>query len=186
MESTSNHKAVAVRNRYGNFAQCMAIFNPSNQTRFCQNPIRCICGNAPTLFDLNLAYSGGDINAAKAFILAQVVDLSEFCGAKDKLTLQQQDGLCEMIVSVYSHLKTTEHMIFFYWFKCGKFGQFYGSIDPHKIMLAYSDFCKMRNEIIDYVEQEKRQREAEESRKNACSRAEWEQSERYKQLHGIE
>lgn len=89
-------------------------------------------------------------------------DISEFCGCKQKFTSKQMDELAYIIVDGYYWLKVTEMMLFFWWFKSGRYGKFYGSVDPMVITTALREFVKDRNAIIakhDGMEAEKKHAE---------------------------
>ena len=53
-------------------------------------------------------------------------------------------------------------MLFFWWFKSGKYGKFYGSVDPMILTSSLKQFVKDRNAIIakrDSMELEKKESE---------------------------
>lgn len=53
-------------------------------------------------------------------------------------------------------------MLFFWWFKSGKYGKFYGSVDPMVITSALREFIRDRNAIIakrDSMEKEQKEKE---------------------------
>lgn len=53
-------------------------------------------------------------------------------------------------------------MLFFWWFKSGKYGKFYGNVDPMVITSALREFIRDRNAIIakrDSMELEKKENE---------------------------
>lgn len=64
-------------------------------------------------------------------------------------------------------------MFFFKDFKSGKYGQFYGSVDPLKINSSLRDFCKKRGDIIFRHDSEINAMKIESYKKNAISRDEW-------------
>ena len=72
----------------------------------------------------------------------------------------------------FGYLKISELMLFFHWFKSGKFGRFYGSVDPLVITTSLRDFMKERVRVIEKYEQEQREKAEEESRKRKIS---WEE-----------
>lgn len=64
-------------------------------------------------------------------------------------------------------------MLFFWWFKSGKYGKFYGNVDPMVITSALREFIRDRNAIIakrDSMEIEKKETEW---KKNAMTYQEW-------------
>lgn len=112
-------------------------------------------------------------NTSAAWLMPFLYDIGEFSGSREKMTRRQTEELAHIIVSTYGHLKVTEIMLFFWWFKCGRYGNFYGSVDPMVILSSLKKFMCDRNEIIDRDEREKRRREFEESRKNAITYEDW-------------
>jgi hypothetical protein len=68
-----------------------------------------------------------------------------------------------MIVSEFGFLKASEVMLFFYRLKAGRYGHFYGSIDPMVIMETLRNrFMPERAAVIDEAEREERRRERDE------------------------
>ncbi len=112
--------------------------------------------------------------------MPQLDDLALYSGCRDKLTPEQVIALADVIVANYFCLKATELMTFFWWFKSGKYGKFYGAVDPLAIMAAMKEFMADRNRILERISQ----REDEERR------AEWKKSKityaEYKKLRGGE
>lgn len=140
------------------------------QAAYSQYPERCITGTAPTLAALRAAYGGGK---PKAWLVPQLLNLSEFCGCKDKLTGGQLDETATMIAAAYPWLKTTELMLFFFRLKSGVYGRFYGAVDPIVIMTALRDFVRERHAVIARAEQERREQERERWKATAVTREEY-------------
>lgn len=137
----------------------------------CRDAEGCVLTKAPTLVRLSKEY-GGDV--LESFVEIAINDLSEYAGCKNKLDVSQTEQIAKMIISEYSYLTMQELMLFFYRMKCGRYGEFYGSVDGMRIMSSIRKFIEERNTIIDRAEQERRAREFEESRKNAITREEYE------------
>ena len=79
------------------------------------------------------------------------------------------------ICAEYHWLKITEVLLFFHRFKMGRYGRFYGSVDPMVVTCALRQFIDERNEILAQYEQqerEKRQREYDRTHP-AMTREEW-------------
>lgn len=106
-------------------------------------PERCFFQNAPTLWTVNLAYGFG---TAQEWLAYQITDLSEFSGAKDKITDRQLDQIIQLITDDYGFLNMAEIMLFCRRFKKGSYDKFYGSVDPIAIMKGLNVFCRERNE----------------------------------------
>lgn len=136
----------------------------------------CFFGDHPTLAQLGVMF---DKRFPPVWMMAHLHDLSEFCGCKEKLSghaLQQ----CASIISMeFYWLKITELMLFFHRFKSGKYGRFYGSVDPLVIMTALRDFVRERNEAYFRHEQEVRERKEQEP----TGTVSWEE---YCKMNGIE
>lgn len=77
-----------------------------------------------------------------------------------------------VIATEFYYLSVTELMLFFHRFKSGRYGRFYGSVDPLVITTSLRDFLYERAIAYDRHEQEKRQRKEKEWRKNAIT---WEE-----------
>lgn len=98
---------------------------------------------------------------AMAWVSKQLQDLSEFSGAQQKLSPQQVLQLCGLILSEYGHYKLTELMVFFHDYKTGRFGTFYGAVDPLTIMKSLREFWKVQGEEMTKYHQIQHEREME-------------------------
>lgn len=156
--------------KYGSSAkEFILTVSPSQQSVLYKNIHDCYFGDYPTLGELNGTYSP---NAAQAWIIPQLVDLSEYCGVKEKFTTNQLNQCSEIIANDYFYLKISEIMLFFARFKRCCYGRFYGSVDPLIITEALKEFVRERN--IAYYENEKRieEKRIKESYENSCT---WEE-----------
>lgn len=147
-----------VRERYGTREQFLAAMNPTVQKYAARNPERCFLGHAPSLGVVNQAYGR---NTATMWLIAQLVDLVAFTNSKQLLNEQQVAMVAEMIAQEYGNLKCSELMLFFYRFKLGRYGHFYGSVDPMLITTALHKFLDERSEALrkHEIEQQQQQRE---------------------------
>ena len=118
-------------------------------------------GDYPTINDIDNAY-GKDF--AVDWLMPQIASIATHTGAKN-LTLDQEYELARIIATEYRYFKITELLLFFYRFKAGHYGRFYGSVDPMVITCALRDFLRERGELISLYEQEKRKRDEEEERR---------------------
>ena len=162
--------------KYGSKTEFITTFNPDCQQQICANADNCFFGDYPTLGMVKEAYGS---NMATAWLVPQLYDLSEYCGCKEKLQGKPLEECAGVIATEFYFLKISEIMLFLYKFKSGKYGRFYGSVDPLVITTSLREFLKERLYVYDKREQEIRDREAEESRKNAIT---WEQ---YCEMHNI-
>lgn len=159
-----------VVNRFGKDVDFMTKVNPSTQIAFGSNPKVALMGDYPTLYDIDTAYGKG---FSTEWLIPQLVNLSQHSGAKN-LSQQQICELANIISTEYRHLKITEILLFFYRFKNGSYGRFYGQVDPMVITCAFKEFMRERSAMLDkfYQEQEE-EREREESKKPTVSLEQW-------------
>lgn len=156
--------------RYGDRTKFLTLFNPDLQMKVCKDTELCFFGDAPVLSELNMAY--GEMTATM-WLVPQLYNLSEYCGARDKLQGKPLEECASVIATEFYYLKVSELMLFFHRFKSGRYGRFYGSIDPLIITTSLREFCRERNNAIAEQERIERERKAEEDRKNAITYEEY-------------
>lgn len=155
-------------------------FNPDAQQGItAQNTEHCFFADYPTLAKIRTAY--GD-KMPQIWLAPQLLDLSEFCGVKEKLSQRQLEDLASVIAGEFFYLKVSELLLFFRWFKAGRYGRFYGNVDPLVITTALRDFCTERAEVIDRHEREMASQQAKEQ----ATKGETMTLEEWKKKHGIE
>lgn len=139
----------------------MLEYNPDAQMKIGHDANLCHFGGFPTLAEIARELGGGTV---KAWLVPQLANLSEFCGCKNKITPQQTRELAAIIAQEFFFLKVSEVMMFFYRFKAGEYGRFYGNVDPMVITVALRDFLRDRSEAYfrreDAMRQIYRQNEA--------------------------
>jgi hypothetical protein len=125
---------------------------------------------------LDAAYGPG---SSASWLAEHIGELNTFSGSKN-MDNGQVKNLALMIATEYRDLKISEFMLFFYRFKCGHFGKFYGKVDPMVITCALKDF---KTEIyarkqyyvnLEYEENEariKQQQEEKQQRWSDCQKA---------------
>jgi hypothetical protein len=155
--------------RFGDAESFLKKVSPSTQTDFAAHPDNAVMGDYPTLIDLKQAYGK---NFAAIWLVAQIDNLTLFTGAKN-ITEQQHEELAKIIAAEYGYLKVTELLLFFYYFKTGRYGRFYGSVDPMVITCALRDFIKKRNVFIDQYEREQNNLQRELNKQGAITREQW-------------
>lgn len=145
--------------RWSNREAFMASMQPGVQTYAGKHPDRAFFGEAPTLTTINLAYGR---QTSVVWLMPQLIDLSEYCGCREKLKDNMLEDMAKIISIEYHYFKTSELLLFFYWFKTGKYGHFYGSVDPMIITTALRDFVIDRRiaYAVHQQEEERKQREA--------------------------
>lgn len=152
--------------RYGDRTKFLTLFNPDLQMKVCKDSQLCFFGDAPVLSELNMTY--GEMTATM-WLVPQLYDLSEYCGCKEKLQGKPLEECASVIATEFYWLKVSELMLFFHRFKSGRYGRFYGSVDPLVITTSLRAFLNERNNAIAEQEQYEREQEREEARKNAIT-----------------
>lgn len=152
--------------KFGDLGSFVKKFNPSYQREICEKKDECFFGNYPTLAELKAAYG---TNAPMIWLVPQLYNLSEYCGCKDKLTENQLEECAYIIASEYYYLKVSELMLWLHRFKAGKYGRFFGAVDPMIIVASLSDFLRDRNVAIEKHDSELRKIQQEIERSKAIS-----------------
>lgn len=155
-------------------------YSPIAQRTLCSNKQLCFFGNFPTLADINREYG---TQTSVAWLIPQLLDLSEFCGSKDKLHGESLEECAWLIAQNFYFLKVSELMLFFNYFKQGKYGHFYGSVDPLVIMSMIRSFVRERGDAYTEHENEKNMQLLEEQRKNGITYAEYLRMKKEKSLN---
>lgn len=126
--------------RYGSLMRFKEAFCPQAMTTVAKDPGRAYCGTAPTLEEVRLAF-GGD---ADVTWLCTLLDyFIEYCG-KGCMSGTQIMGVAQRL-SMKSHLRVTEFMLFFWRLGNADYGRIYGTIDPLYIMDGFNKFLKQRD-----------------------------------------
>lgn len=142
---------------YGSRDNFLATYNPDVQRFLCADPDVCFFGGAPTLSEINAAYG---MQTAVMWLIPQLYNLSEYCGCKDKLEGNPLKECATVIATDFYFLSVSEIMLFFHRFKSGRYGRFYGSIDPLVITTSIRVFLNER--IAAYDEHERAEKERRE------------------------
>ena len=158
LPTTSDRNALLVR-----FCE---QYSPSCQLEICCDSDECFFGNYPTLAEVKRDYGK---NAPLTWLVPQLTNLAVYCGSKDKLIKEQYKECAFVIATEYYYLKVSELMLFFHRFKTGRYGRFYGSVDPLVITTSLREFVKERAVAMERHDQEEREKEEAEHRKRAIS-----------------
>ena len=121
-------------------------YHVNNSVTITNDQPYCIFGNVPTLWAANNIYGKG---TAEEWLVYQFSDLSEFAGVSKKINSQQLLQMAQLMVADFGYLKMTEVMLFIRHFKVGRYGTFYGNVDPLVIMDSVRKFLVERNDTID-------------------------------------
>lgn len=163
-------KTALIRAEWGDLTTFLRRFNPAVQLRVCGDAERCIMARVPALSEIRLAYG---TEAPAMWLIPQIVDLSECCGCRGKLTENQLRQTAALIMADYFHLKVSEVMLYFFRFKGGHYGRFYGHVDPMTILEGFRAFMQYRARVIDRIEQARAVVEMERARAEAITYEEW-------------
>lgn len=156
--------------RYGSRESFLTMLTPDAQLLAAKNPERAFFGDAPSLAIMRKAY-GDDFPAT--WLLPQIFDLVVYSNSKGTLNEQQMEFLAEAIANEFYYLKASELLLFFYNFKLGKYGHFYGVVDPMRITQALEEFCKERSAVIAAHENDEAERARAEHAKTAITAQEY-------------
>lgn len=119
---------------------------------------------------LNSAYKPG---CAASWLAEHIGELNTFSGSKN-MDDGQTENLARLIAQEYGDMKISEMMLFFYKFKMGHFGKFWGKVDPIVITCALKDF---KEEIFrkqqEYIKREYKEKEARIKQKREDDRQRW-------------
>lgn len=144
-------KTTLALQKYGNREQFLARMTPDAQKYAAQHPAKAFFSeSAPTMTVLRHAYGE---NMPAMWMLPQIFDLCEFTGVR-KMDDRQAINLANVIAQEYGYLKVSELLLFFYRMKTGRYGVFFGAVDPMRIMEALKQFMSERS-----LEHEKRENE---------------------------
>ena len=176
------HVAAEIRERYGEAHDFLVTFSKDIQPAVAGNPERAYLGTAPSLTKVRQAYND---EVLVSWLMAQLENLNDFSGANQKMTLVQMEETARMIMVEYHYLKVTEIHLFLHRLKAGRYIQFYGSVDPMKIMEGLTKFSSERILEISYYERKRRDAEFSNLRekwaKECVSREEYERMKAAKQ-----
>ena len=137
-----------LRQHFPSFKTFATKFNPDSQITFAADERNAIMGDYSTFATLDLAYGE---NTSVKWLIIQINDLNKFVGSKT-MDKNQTRSLSFLLASEYKDVKFSMMQLFFYRFKRGDFGKFYGKVDPMVITCALKDFveecAKKRDEYL--------------------------------------
>ena len=164
-------RTMLVLQTYGNRENFMRVFEPKVQLAAGRDPEHAILSEkAPSLVVMKKAY--GD-NFPVMWLMQQILELVVYSNSKGTLNDYQAEFLANAIVNEYYYLKASELLLFFYQFKTGKYGRFYGVVDPMMITQALEVFVTERKRVIEQSEKSQERAEQAEWAKTKVSPEEW-------------
>lgn len=172
--ATTDRRAIAIRQQYGDMAQLCQTFSVDAQRYCALNVEKAIRNGVPTFVSIVNTY--GEDGVA-ALIGGHITDAILRMGEERDIDPYDVDFISRAICESerFRLLSMASILRFFHLLKCGEF-DIYGKVTPRKILEAFRKYAveqqAKENRIAYEIEQERRQREYEEHRKNAVS---WEQ-----------
>lgn len=146
-------------------------FNPQIQAKLIAKKadyVYCFKTKYPSISTLALAYTEeGLINWLKI----QFDNLNDFVGVKEKMSIGQINEVSALFYYDCCSLNIAEVAFFFVKFKLGSFGEFYGTVDPLKIMIAKNQFISERGASLNYYQIKKANEESENKRQQWAQKA---------------
>ena len=161
---------MAILAEHPNGAEYLSKFKAEDMARYCRGALdRCFVGSAPTLHDLCEAYGE---NLCVVWLSGLIYDLNNFVGQRQQ-TPQQSDALAWMLLDEAKQYKLTEVMYFFYRYKIGQQGEFFGGVNSSKVLNDLRKFKAVQGEHLSRIykqqEEERRERERAEERKRVMN-----------------
>lgn len=112
-------------------------------------------------------------NSAAKWLDILINDINKFSGSKS-MDEGQAESLAYLLAQEYKDVKFSVIQLFFYKFKCGHFGKFYGTVDPMVITCALKDFIvECANMRQQFLNEEYDRRKAEEDTIRKVLREKW-------------
>lgn len=137
-----------------------------------KSPMLCVLSEAfPAFIDRQLNKVE---NMAISWMQGQLIAVSAFTNVRDKMSDWQMTALCQQILADYPTVTMLEFILFCARLRTGLYEDFYGSVDPMRIIKSFRSFMDDRKRDYDRKYEEERkaraERYAEESKKNTVGR----------------
>ena len=170
LSQSYDEKVAILKSRYQSYEAFNAAFNPDRQIDFAADQRKTLMEDYSPLSLIDAAYGNG---SAASWLTTMLADLNKFSGSKN-MDDGQTKALAKMIAQEYGGMKYSVMLLFFFRFKCGDFGKFYGKVDPMVITCALKDFardCEVKRSR--YLREEREHRDLEQRQQLAGMRALW-------------
>lgn len=161
LSESFDQKVHNLTSRFQSYESFNQAFGPDTQAKMARDERHAIMADYSTLETLNFAFGA---NAASSWLTTHIANLNKFAGSKNMSDPQTKE-LAQIIAQEYKNIKFSILMLFFYRFKLGDFGKFFGKIDPMVITCSLKDFvASCREKMFLYQEEEFLARQREETR----------------------
>lgn len=151
--------------------ELMSKYTPERQAVIARNPSKVYESDSPTLADMRAMYGG---EWANFWLENQLQNLNEYVGCTKKMDVLQIEDTARVIIADSYFLKLSEVMLFLARLKAGRYGTFYGTVDPMTITTSLQTFKSERIQELSKIEDRKRDeaRQAED-RSGTMNYLEW-------------
>lgn len=179
MPATTDRRAIAIRQQYGDMAQLCKTFSVNAQ-RYCALNVEKAIRNGVPLFVCIINAYGED--GVAALIGGHITDAILCMGEERDIDPYDVDFISRAICESerFRLLSMASILRFFHLLKCGEF-DIYGKVTPRKILEAFRKYAveqqAKENRIAYEIEQEKIQKEEAERAKNAVPWKQYAESE---------
>ncbi len=126
-------------------------------------------GKFPTLADVRCIWGE---RISLVWLETQIRDLAEYVGLGKKLDDLQAHEVARILLQSCYYLKLPEMLLFFAYFKVGKYGKFYGTFDPILLSQALDKFKLWRVNTINEYEQREQEKLRSTRAEGCCTREE--------------
>jgi len=138
---------------------------------------RIYMGSSPELSMVGKLYG---VEVTESWLVSLLTYFGEFVGTKEKVETGTMHDLARIIIGMAWYLRMSEVMLFFADMMSGRYGKFYGAIDPLTITVGLRSFLSDRlRELAHYeyeAEKERKDKERLEAKQEAVSWEEYAQS----------
>lgn len=167
----ADSRALAIRQQYGDLPRLCSTFGVTAQ-RYCANNVeKAIRKGVPTFAGIVCTYGEDGI---AGLIGIHITEAILRMGEDREVDEYDVDFIARAICESerFRLLSMASILRFFHLLKCGEF-DIYGKVTPRKILEAFRKYAveqqAIENRIHYEIEKERSEREAEESRRNACT-----------------
>lgn len=130
--------AQALVARYADVNHFLECYNPDRQTKIAPTLDAALDADTPQLKLVACAYGRKHV---RIWLMIQLRNLSEYAGARDKMTTEQMTQVADLIMHTHPELTLAQVMHFMLKLKNCDYGKFYGAVDPITVMGAFKTYC---------------------------------------------
>ena len=178
MTNSEGKTTVTLTTRYGDAANFCRLFSLKDASEYLSHPERCVTGKAPTLDETTCSYGH---QVTRAWVQKQLFALSEMCGTKGRMTQEQAHFCAGQLIAGFGYLKVTDVLLYFSSLIAGRYGYFYGQVDPQHVMAWMDLYLKDRAAIFNRHEMRlKAQQQQQEDARHSAKCVSYEEYQKMK------